>query len=254
VLAVFGVLAATFISLLITRVASVALTVTGLSRQSARFQARSAFSGVGFTTSEAEDVVNHPVRRRIVMWLMLIGNAGLITIVASTMLSFVGSDSGSSTLVRFAVLVTGFAVLLLLAKSERVDAFMSRWIARMLNRYTDLDARDYARLLHLTKDFGISELLVQTDDWLTGQTLADLRLRDEGLVVLGIHHRNGPYVGVPKGAARVMPGDTLIVYGKASTLKELDERHQGLEGDLAHEQAVDERRRELQPEEVHADA
>src|SRR5687767_7500660 len=81
VLAVFGVLAAVFISLLITRIASVALTVTGLSRQSARFQARSAFSGVGFTTSEAEDVVNHPVRRRIVMWLMLIGNAGLITIV-----------------------------------------------------------------------------------------------------------------------------------------------------------------------------
>ncbi|MEL7208515.1 MAG: hypothetical protein AAGK32_09850 [Actinomycetota bacterium] len=41
------------LSLLVTRVASLMLTVTGMSRESARFQARSAFSGVGFTTAES---------------------------------------------------------------------------------------------------------------------------------------------------------------------------------------------------------
>ena len=66
------------LSLLITRIASEALTHTGLSRESARFQARSAFSGVGFTTSESEQVVNHPVRRRILMVLMMLGNAGIV--------------------------------------------------------------------------------------------------------------------------------------------------------------------------------
>ena len=35
---------------------------TGTSSELARFQARSAFTGVGFTTSEAESVVLHPVR------------------------------------------------------------------------------------------------------------------------------------------------------------------------------------------------
>jgi Trk-type K+ transport system membrane component len=40
--------------LIVTRVTTVVLTLTGMSRGSARFQARSAFSGVGFTTSEAE--------------------------------------------------------------------------------------------------------------------------------------------------------------------------------------------------------
>lgn len=43
-------------SILITRVATVALTHTGLSRESAKFQACSAFTGVGFTTSESEKV------------------------------------------------------------------------------------------------------------------------------------------------------------------------------------------------------
>lgn len=52
------------LSILITRIATVALTHTGLSREAARFQARSAFTDVGFTTSESEKVVNHPERRR----------------------------------------------------------------------------------------------------------------------------------------------------------------------------------------------
>ncbi len=41
-------------SLIVERVATVALTLTGLSRDAAQFQARSAFTGAGFTTGEAE--------------------------------------------------------------------------------------------------------------------------------------------------------------------------------------------------------
>ncbi len=71
------------VGLIITRIATVALTYTGISRDFARFQARSAYSGVGFTTSESERIVRHPVRRRIVMILMLVGNAGIAAMVAS---------------------------------------------------------------------------------------------------------------------------------------------------------------------------
>lgn len=41
------------LSLVITRVASVMLTGTGMAREAARFQARSALSGVGFTTGSS---------------------------------------------------------------------------------------------------------------------------------------------------------------------------------------------------------
>ena len=70
------------LSILITRIATVALVVTGLSREAARFQARSAYTGVGFTTDESEKVVNHPVRRKILLVLMLLGNAGIITTIS----------------------------------------------------------------------------------------------------------------------------------------------------------------------------
>jgi hypothetical protein len=69
------------LSLIITRLATIALKLTGLSPEVARFQGRSAFTGTGFTTTEAEKVVNHPVRRKIIMWLMIVRSAGLITII-----------------------------------------------------------------------------------------------------------------------------------------------------------------------------
>src|SRR5204862_7988845 len=86
--ALISVLIIVLLSVLVTRVATVALSLTGMSRESARFQARSALTGVGFTTTEAEDVVNHPVRRRLVGGLMLLGSAGLVTADASPILSF----------------------------------------------------------------------------------------------------------------------------------------------------------------------
>ena len=51
--AIATVFVVVIVSLLVTRVATVALTLTGMSREMVRFQARSALTGVGFTTSEA---------------------------------------------------------------------------------------------------------------------------------------------------------------------------------------------------------
>jgi hypothetical protein len=72
-----------FLSLIVVRIAAEALALTGVSRE-ARFQARSAWIGTGFTTAEAEQVVNHPVRRRIIGLLMLLRSAGLVTAASTT--------------------------------------------------------------------------------------------------------------------------------------------------------------------------
>ncbi len=71
IIAIVSLLFVIAISMFITRLAAMALILTGMSHESAIFQARSALAGVGFTTKEAESVVNHPVRRRIIMLLML---------------------------------------------------------------------------------------------------------------------------------------------------------------------------------------
>src|SRR6188472_4681707 len=91
-MAAVSVLVVVLVSVLVARVGTVALTLTGMSRESARFQARSAFFGVGFTTAEAESVVGHPVRRRIIMWLILLGNAGVISVLGTLVISFGGDN------------------------------------------------------------------------------------------------------------------------------------------------------------------
>jgi K+/H+ antiporter YhaU regulatory subunit KhtT len=237
VLAVATVVVAVLVSLLIARVATVAFVLTGLSRDAARFQARSALSGTGFTTSEAEGVVDHPVRRRIVMALMLVGSAGLVTVVASVAISFAGADRGQAE-VRVAVLIGALLVLFLLSRSSWVDRHLSKAIALLLQRFTDLEARDYGALLHLAEHYAVGELMIREGDWVADRTLDELELREEGVVVLGVNLADGTWVGAPTFETRLAAGDKILVYGPGARLSELDGRQRGREGDAAHDRAA----------------
>lgn len=236
-LAIVSLLVIVTLSLLVTRAASVALTYTGLSQEAARFQARSAFSGVGYTTSEAEDVVRHPVRRRIVMALMLLGNAGFVTVASAIILTFV-SDSGSvAWWLRLAFIFGGLGLLYGFGRIPWVDRKTHQLIEASLRKWTTLEARDFEQLLCLTGDYGVSELVIGTEDWLAHKTLGEAKLDDEGVTVLGIHRGDGTYVGVPTLQTRLQPKDRIIAYGRSGQLAEIDLRCAGDEGDLLHQQA-----------------
>lgn len=246
--AVLTVLIVVTLSLLVTRVATTALTLTGLSRELARFQARSALTTTGFPTLESEQMVGHPVRRRVVMGLMLTGQAGVVTVIASLALSFATAPGATDAAVRLAILIGGLVLLLWLARSRRFDRLLQPLIRWLLGRFTDLDVRDYASLLHIHGDFAVSELLVEEDDWIAGRRLQEVRPADEGLLVLGVQRDATTYLGAPTGQTRIRPGDTLIVYGPTHRLAELDRRAGGPGGDVAHEEAT----REARHERVHS--
>jgi K+/H+ antiporter YhaU regulatory subunit KhtT len=249
-LSIISLLIVLSLSLLTTRIATVMLAHTGLSRQTARFQARSALTGVGFTTDESEKVVNHPVRRRILFLLMLVGNAGIVGAISSLIVSFVDMGKDESLLLRIVLLFSGIAVLWMVAASQWVDRHLSNLIGRALERYTKLDVRDYASMLRLAGEYGVSELQVEADDWLADRTLQECRLREEGVMVLGINRKNGNYLGAPDGGTRVHDGDTLILYGRSSALARLDERKEGMHGEVAHREEVDRHQRKAREEQA----
>jgi hypothetical protein len=226
------------VALLIARVATVALIATGMPREIAKFQSRSALSGVGFTTGEAETIVGHPVRRRIVFVLMLVGNAGFVSIVASLALTFASSGDSGDVLERLGVIAGGFILILVAARSRVFERIMTGWIARLLGRWTDLEVRDMVHMLQLTKDYAVSELQVEPGDWLAEKTLIDLQLPDEGVIVLAIRRANGSFLGAPRGSAVVHPYDTLILYGRSPVLADLDRRPADPHGDVAHAESV----------------
>jgi hypothetical protein len=246
---IISLLIVVFLSILITRIATIALTHTGMTREAAKFQARSAYTGAGFTTTESEMVVNHPVRRRIVLILILIGNAGIVAAVSSLILTFVSRDETVGDLaLKVVLIIAGMVGLWTLASSKWVDRRLSRYMNRLLKRYTDLGVRDYDSLLHLAGEYRLAEMEVQEEDWLNGKTLAGAQLRNEGINVLGIKKPDGVYIGTPDGETTVQKGDSLILYGRVGAIEELDRRREGYRGDREHREAVEEQEQVEQEE------
>jgi hypothetical protein len=228
------------LSLLVTRVATVALSMTGLSHQVAKFQARSAFTGTGFTTSETEKVVGHPVRRQIIMLLMIIRSAGLVTIIISLILSLAGTGKDITIIFRLLWLLGGVIFIWLLAKSKLIDKYLQNLIQWALNKWTNLDTRDYVSLLRLSGQYRVMDIQVREGDWRVGKDLKSCYLDEEGVTVLGITRDDGSYVGVPRSTTEIYQGDTLILYGRSQVLQDLDKRGADITGDQSHDKAVDE--------------
>lgn len=287
--AIITLLAVVTISLLVTRIATVALVFTGVSKELARFQARSAFTGCGYSSNENEAMMQHPVRRRIVMILMFAGNVGFVTIIASGITGFVaiekpesgaifrepipvelqdtsgqvftgvikpilaeaapddpntwysrllGLSPNAEVTARFIVLAVGLLILYAIASSAWIDQVLSRIIGWALKRFTTIETYDYHSLLHLGDGYVVVEITAGPDDWITGKCLAELRLADEGVQVLGIHRTDGTFVGAPRGNTVIGPGDRLSVWGQTEHIRELDTRRATREGEIQHEQRV----------------
>ncbi|MAF78994.1 MAG: potassium transporter TrkA [Halobacteriovoraceae bacterium] len=233
------------LSITVTKVATIILKHTGLSEQSARFQARSAFTGVGFTTKESEKVVNHPVRRKTLMVLMLLGNMGIVTSMSSLLIAFVGQDDSGPSWLKIFMIMTGIVGIWTMASSAIVEKYLSIFVEKFLKRYTSLEIKDYASLLHLQGNYRISEQAVTKDMWICDKKLKEIKLWKEGILLLGIKRADGEFIGAPMVANTIHEGDELILYGHLDKLRQLAEREYGIAGDFAHKKAALERRKEI---------
>ncbi len=238
------------LSLLVVRIGTIALTMTGLSEEVARFQSLSAFSGAGYTTAEAENITTEAARRRIVAFLIRAGSVGAVSAIATAIAAFVGSEGSGLRL--FILLGLGSAGIILVARSSRLNRWATPLIRRGLQRFTTLDLRDYAGLLHLQEDWQVSVMEVGEGGWLADSPLADLELDAEGVTVLGIERAGGTFRGAPSSGTVPGAGDRLIVYGRAQRLKELQGRGKGDEA--AHARAKAEHSAEKEQERRDDDA
>ena len=209
------------LSLLVVRLGSNALVLTGMSRSVARFQAASAFFGVGFTTSEAELVVKHPVRRRIILHLIIAGNIGLTSVMATLIVTIVvGAQDGISK----TLLWLGITVLTLLVMALVLNLRIIRNPLDRLMRFSILKAgmnyvANYDDLLNLEDGFVVMDAKLKEDhDWVD-QQLCEARPADSGVIVLGLYHENGEFTGAPNKHLQMKAGDVLTVYGKREDIQ-----------------------------------
>ncbi|WP_114579160.1 TrkA C-terminal domain-containing protein [Saliphagus sp. LR7] len=221
-------------ALLVVRIGAIALRMTGLSPDVATFQAASAFSGAGYTTEEAEFTVSEPSRRTIVIWLIRLGSIGVVSALASVLLSFINAEG--ENVLTLTYVIGGVVGIVLLARSQLLNRALTPVIERVLDQTTDLAIHDYTKVLGLQSEYRVAEVEINEDEWLANDTASGLDLSEEGVILLGIE-RNGDYIGAPGPDTEIQPEDTVVLYGKEDRLQELADRD---EGDVeAHEEARD---------------
>lgn len=86
--------------------------------------------------------------------------------------------------------------------------------------------------------YAVTELVVRNSGWLANKKLNQLRFTDIGVVVLGIEHTDGSYVGTPTGGELIRGEDKLIVYGSMDNLAALEKSSYDKNGEEKHQQLV----------------
>lgn len=205
-------LVAVIVALLIIRVGALALMMTGMSFETAKFQALSAFSGTGFTTRESERVVNNARRRKIISWLMVFGNAGIVTVIVTASSSFTKMER-LETGINLLVLIGG---LLLFLAVTRFKPLVRRWESFVEGRLRRLsifeEDTSVDELLHLTEGYGVVRIRLEHHSALIGKTLGEVNSSLDHSFVLGIE-RDKDWIPTPRLSRKLMAEDYLVIYG-----------------------------------------
>lgn len=208
-----------FVSFLVVRAGAIALTMTGMDARRARFQALSAFSGTGFTTREAESVVDSPLRRQIITWLMILGNAGIVTVIVSATSSLVTSKGYTLPINTF-LLVVGTYLIYRFASHKGLIRRWETYIQDKLMQSRAFSGGVTEDLLHLHEGYGLVRGFVKEDSALVDSSLAECQLAEKGCLALGIE-RGEDWITIPKAEEAIRAGDRIVVYGPLDVAKTL---------------------------------
>jgi len=227
-------IATIIVSLVVVRIGAIAFQLTGLNWNIAKFQALSCFSGTGFTTREAELVLGHPQRRRIASYLMILGNAGLVTLIAT----FANSLSPDTIFLKYsfpyipaflpAILVPwinlGIIILALFliykyANSSALVKKLSAKIREKLIKNKIIIPVSHEELLMTTGDYGITQIEVNDKSPLLNKTLLASALKKQDISVLVIE-REGKAIANPPSGTMIALDDRVVCFGKLENIRE----------------------------------
>jgi hypothetical protein len=185
-----------------------------MSDATAMFQSASAFFGVGYTTTEAEIVMNHPIRRRVVLHLIIAGNIGITSALATLIVTFVKIDSSDySNWFQFLIVISGVLGVAFIANFKPIKKPVDAIIVRSLKSAGLVKPVGYELLLKVQDGYSVSEVIIHPDHPWCEKTLKDSRPSDVGVVVLNVRHADGGFTGAPDKDFRVREGDELMIYG-----------------------------------------
>lgn len=210
------------LSVFIIRLATVSLRLTGLSHQVAKFQALSAFSGSGFTSLETEQVVNYPVRRKIITYLMVVGNLGLVAMLSTVVVGFVNTEGDALSIFHHLVwLIGGLLLIWFVLLNPFSEELMCSLMSKVLSSMTELGGIPYQRLLQVGEHWSIAEHKLTFGALKQKISIETLLSRLNNTQILALTYANGETTPTP-------PMDHILEAGDAVVLFACEEEHKNV--------------------------
>ncbi|MGA2915728.1 MAG: TrkA C-terminal domain-containing protein [Sedimentisphaerales bacterium] len=222
------------ISFIVVRIGAIAFQLTGLEHSLAEFQALSCFSGTGFTTRESELIVSHPQRRKIASTLIVIGNAGLVTMIATFANSLRPGTAGTRISLPFlkdlipaerlpwvnlAVIVLLLLFIYKLFTHHGFTMHLTNLIRKFVLKKDIIKQVSFEELLITTGGYGVSRITICSDSPILEKTLIDSKLRSFDITVLAII-RGHETIPNPPAEISFMLNDELLCFGRLENIQQ----------------------------------
>ena len=201
--------------LLILWIGSIALESTGLERAKSRFQALSALTGTGFTTTQAEAIVEHPKRRQIVTYLIFLGNTGIVAFIILVVL-YARSGIAAPSILLITITVVVLLVIALSFWLGLIDKLTNSFLKMMRKSHEESDLK-VERVLHQTGDYALVQITVGKGSKIIGSNLKDTDFERNEIAVLAIE-RVDKSIAQPGFTEQLKAGDLLLCYAKSTSI------------------------------------
>jgi hypothetical protein len=217
------------VSFIIVRIGAIAFQLTGLEWSLAKFQALSCFTATGFTTKEAELITATPQRRRIASVLIVLGHAGLVTMIATfanslrpsvIKLPFL-SDFLSSNLmpwINLTIIVVAIYIVYKIFTNSKFARKLTNVLRRRMLKRDAIKSVSFEELAVATGGYGVSKVAVGNNCAILEKTLSDAQLRKHDINILAIV-RNEETIPNPSANMKIVAGDELICFGKLENIR-----------------------------------
>lgn len=213
-----AIIVGVIIWLIVFWVGSIALERTGMDRRKARFQTLSAVTGTGFTTYEAESVVNHPHRRKIIGRLIFLGNTAFFTFLIGVIVFIVRGPripNPTEIGILIGISVTIFLIIILGGHDKVADRVLKkRRMRKIIHPVSDSVSE---RLIYKAGRYGVVRILLKKGATVPDSQLEDGRFTERKITVLALE-RKDEVISLPKADETVFDGDSLLCYGEISEL------------------------------------
>jgi TrkA-C domain len=221
------------VSLLVVRIGAVAFNLTGLKWNVAKFQAMSCFTGTGFTTRESELVVASPRRRRIATYLIIVGHAGFVAMIA-TFANSIGPNIFISKFdlpflrsvippellpwINLVIIILGIYAAFRILPNTRLAHKITAMVKATIIKREMIHPETFEELMIAPGGYGVSRIEIDQGNPAANKTIDDTDLKGHEISVL-IIERGSKAIPNPPADTKIMAGDQLVCFGKLQEMR-----------------------------------